>query len=171
MLGIISHFQVVALGATKYVIARTSAEFVVTQPAVQGVISELAKQQVGAAQFGSFSFVDLQKTAPDSYSMITAAARLFVGAADMAGIEDTPTMVVPPMYKLRPHLGPAASFSIADDDGYYLRSVEPFPGSGMFAVGTTGGWASLYAMVLPALAVRGVAETAPVIIEPEELER
>ena len=130
-----------------------------------------AKQQLGAAQFGGFSFVDLQKTAPDSYSMITAVSRMFVGLADMAGIEDTPTMMVPPMYQLRPHLEPAASFSIANDKGYYLRSVEPFPGSGMFAVGTTGGWASLYAMMLPALAVRGVSESAQKLeFEPESFE-
>lgn len=114
------------------------------------------RKQVGAQEIGGFSFLDVGQLAPHSYSLVTALSRMLVGLADMSGVEDTPTMVVPPMYKLRPQLTARASFSWADADGYYVRSIEAFPGSQVFSISASGILLSMMTSALPTAVLTGV---------------
>ncbi|MGB6043355.1 MAG: hypothetical protein WBF93_09390 [Pirellulales bacterium] len=125
------------------------------------------RKQIGVEKFSSFRFVDLPKTAPDSYTMITAISRLGVGFADMTGVEGTPAMVVPPLYQLKPHLTASATFGWSDDKGYQLRSVEPFPGSGMFQVGNTGAatWMMTSVMPMAMMTARMAMYSRPMVFE------
>jgi len=86
------------------------------------------KKQLGVKRFNSVAFYDLEQVAGDGYQMLLAVSQLYLGLADMFGIE-TPPMVLPPLNKIRPHLSPAMSATWSDAYGWYAISVEPFPGS------------------------------------------
>jgi len=91
-----------------------------------------ARQALGGANASSISYVDLQETITSSYATTLAMGRMGVGFADMFGIE-APPMIIPPLHKLREHLGTASSVSWTDDAGWHSKSVSPFPGSEVFA--------------------------------------
>src|SRR5207248_916748 len=94
------------------------------------------------------------ETATANYSSTLAMVRIGLGMADIFGLQ-SPPMILPPMHKLREHLGPALSTSWSDDAGWHARSLSPFPGSEIF-----GGEANLLmaqqalalSVILPALA-------------------
>jgi prepilin-type processing-associated H-X9-DG protein len=84
----------------------------------------------GAAS--SIKYIDLQQTITGSYATTLAMLRFGIGMADMAGMQ-APALVVPPLHKLREHLGPASTVAWTDDAGWHSKSVTPFPGAELFA--------------------------------------
>lgn len=111
------------------------------------------RKRLGGEKAGSFVFVDLPKTAPDAYSMLLPLSQLLLGVSDMFGVQP-PRLILPPLNRLQEHLAPAAAFSWADEAGWHLRGLSPFPGSGMLAADSNVSIASSATMVsilLPAL--------------------
>lgn len=82
------------------------------------------------------SFVDLQQTAPGAYEMNLMLTQSLTGIGEMMSGEPVAPML-PPLSKLEPMLGPAWRVAWADDAGFHVHSVSPFPGSQMF--GPQGG--------------------------------
>ena len=97
----------------------------------------------------AFSYVDLAQTAPASYQMILSLVQLAAGTGDMFGVK-VPPMIVPPMSKLQPHLGPCGGAMWMDEDGLHSQDVEPFPGSALLSIPET--------MFLQMIFVTGFAE-------------
>ncbi len=114
------------------------------------------RERLGAGDVCAFNFIDTPELASDSYPVLVALSRLTVGAADMLGVEDTPATVLPPLYKVRRHLAPAAEFMWTDDKGIHYRSVESFPGSVLLA------GSPVYA---PAIAGMGAGALVPALTE------
>ncbi len=114
-------------------------------------------KKLGAPSVTSVTFLDLPKTAAESYPMLLLVSRASLGFADLMGGQ-SPPLVIPPLRKILPHLTQAGSVAWLDDAGWHLRSTEPFPGSQMFggqlnalvgapaAIGAVGA-----AVMLPAL--------------------
>jgi prepilin-type processing-associated H-X9-DG protein len=77
-----------------------------------------------------------------------------LGFGDLFGIK-SPPMVIPPLNKLREQMAPAGSVIWADEDGWHMRSVTPFPGAELIGApisALSGGSGALAgAVVLPAL--------------------
>ena len=84
------------------------------------------RREVGG-RITSFTFADLPRTLPHTYSTVVTYGRL-TGFFEMMGF-DLPPMIVPPLHQLSPHVVPAASFTWVDDEGWHWMSTEPFPGS------------------------------------------
>jgi prepilin-type processing-associated H-X9-DG protein len=91
-----------------------------------------ARKRVGGANAGSIGYINLQETITSSYATNLAMARMGLGFADLFGMQ-APPMVLPPLHKLREHLGPASSATWSDDAGWHMKSVSPFPASEIFA--------------------------------------
>lgn len=91
-----------------------------------------ARQAIGGPNASSIGYVDLQETVTSSYPTTLAIARIGAGFADMFGVQ-APAMLIPPLHKLREHLGTASSASWTDDAGWHSKSISPFPGSELFA--------------------------------------
>lgn len=109
--------------------------------------------RLGGEHATSFQFIDLQRTAPDTYgSWLTISHLSQIG--DLFGVA-APPMVLPPLQKLLSDLGPAGQVSFTDADGFHVRSISPFPGAEVFGsdpmtVGV-GQEAMLVSIMLPAL--------------------
>lgn len=93
------------------------------------------RKRLGQQNPTAIGFLDLPKTAPESYQDVLLLSRLYLGLADLFGAK-TPAMILPPLAKLMPHLSVAGGVSWVDKDGWHQRSVEPFPGSQL--LGTSG---------------------------------
>jgi hypothetical protein len=106
------------------------------------------------AKAASVGFVDLPTTAPSSYQTwlaISSMARF----GDLFGVE-SPALLFPTMHVLMQHLTPAGSVSWADETGWHLRGVSPFPGSVAFASDSGGmmdaqSTAMIVSVLLPSL--------------------
>jgi hypothetical protein len=108
----------------------------------------------GSAKPSSVQFMDLQKTAPGGYQawlMLSSFAKF----GDVFGVE-SPAMLFPTLDVLMQHLAPAGSVSWADDSGWHLRGVSPFPLSTIMAADTGGSLdvqstATMISILLPSL--------------------
>ena len=89
------------------------------------------RKRLGRENPTSFTFMDLPKTAPDAYGLWLVINRV-PGFADLFGLK-SPPMLLLELSKLQAHLSPAGSVSWVDQEGFHMRSVEPFPGSKMIA--------------------------------------
>jgi prepilin-type processing-associated H-X9-DG protein len=72
----------------------------------------------------------------------------------MFGLQ-TPALVLPPLNKIQPHLGPSMSATWVDDAGWHYRRVTPFPGADVF--GGEQALAKAAAPVAAAIAVPAAA--------------
>ncbi len=97
----------------------------------------LRRQLSVGPEYTGFHYVDTEQTLDSAYSNVLMMNRLYLGLADMMGIQTDP-LSIPPIQKLRPLMSPIASFSWIDKDGFHMRSHEPFPGSSMYGAGTSG---------------------------------
>ncbi|MGH7180268.1 MAG: hypothetical protein ACREJC_23015, partial [Tepidisphaeraceae bacterium] len=111
------------------------------------------RKRLGPAPAESIVFMDLPKTAPQSYGALLAMSRLAMGLCDIWGVP-APEMVLPPLDKLMANVTPIGAASWTDDAGFHSRAVAPFPGSVLLA-GDGGGLIGA-AVVAPAM-VAGVA--------------
>lgn len=93
------------------------------------------RRQLGAQKANALAYYDLQATAGEGYQVMLLMSQLYLGLADMFGV-DTPPMIIPPLNKIRPHLSPAMTATIAGDSSWHMTHVEPFPGSTM--LGSSG---------------------------------
>jgi hypothetical protein len=91
-----------------------------------------ARKRLGGENAGSISYINLQETVTSSYATTLAMTRMGLGFADMFGVQ-APPIILPPLHKLREHLGPASSATWTDDAGWHMKSVSPFPASEIFA--------------------------------------
>ncbi len=104
-------------------------------------------------KFASVDFIDSDQAMVNSYANVVAMSQLGLGFADMSGVE-TPTMLIPPLDRIRPHLSPSAAFSWTDDQGMYFQGRGPLPGMGIVAVNPQYSMASTAMMagvLLPAV--------------------
>jgi len=92
----------------------------------------LAADRVDVSAISGVQFMDLPRTAAESYQTLLAVCRLYMGMGDLFGVP-APAMAVPPLDKLLPHLAPAGSISWVDAAGWHCRSLTPFPGATMLA--------------------------------------
>ncbi|CAN5476052.1 hypothetical protein BH09PLA1_BH09PLA1_10950 [soil metagenome] len=76
----------------------------------------------------SIEFSDLPRAAENNYQSLLVVTRMGLGFADLFGVR-APELVIPPLDELIRHLEPAGGMSWSDDNGFYYRSVSPFPGS------------------------------------------
>ncbi len=111
------------------------------------------RQRLGVEQPGGFYYADTPRLLSRVYPTMVAGTRVLLGAADMMGVEEVPATILPPLYRLRPHIGPSAMFTWADDEGFYLRAIESVPGAGALGA-ADGGMAApmLVGIMLPAVA-------------------
>src|SRR5258705_3628654 len=90
-----------------------------------------ARKREGGARASSMSFINLQETIASSYATTLAISRIALGFSDIFGVE-APPIVIPPLHKLREHLGPASAVAWSDDAGWHSKSISSFPGSEIF---------------------------------------
>jgi hypothetical protein len=93
----------------------------------QQVMQRLQRQRGSA-----IGYVDLPATAGDGYQSLLLMSQLYLGMADLFGVE-TPPMVIPPLHRLLPHLSPMGGVTWVDDEGMHMHQVSPFPGAEMVA--------------------------------------
>jgi prepilin-type processing-associated H-X9-DG protein len=92
------------------------------------------RKRLGGTNVTALTYGDLRKTAPESYQILLLVSRLGLGIADMWGVK-APELVVPTLDDLMKNLTPMGSVAWADQDGYHMRSVRPFPGSELMSGG------------------------------------
>lgn len=81
----------------------------------------------------SFSWFDLPAAAEKHYSGTVMLGRTLMGAGDVFGVE-SPSFVVPPLYKVQEYLKPVTGFVRVADDGLSFSTREAFPGSRIFGI-------------------------------------
>lgn len=89
------------------------------------VLAQAARAAGTAPQ--SISYTDLPRAADTGYGFALLWSR-YLGLLDLMGLE-TPTMPMPTLAVLKPHLLPAMAVTWSDADGWHMRSSEPFPGA------------------------------------------
>ncbi len=117
-----------------------------------------ARKQLPDNNATSISFINLPRTAPQSYGTLLALMQTYMGMADLMGAQGQP-MLLPPLAKLKPHLTASVSSSWVDDAGWHHRSIETFPMSGLF-----GGEFSALVSQFPA----GLAAAIPAFMQANE---
>jgi prepilin-type processing-associated H-X9-DG protein len=95
------------------------------------------QKRLGDHKPAGIEFTNLPAVAGDGYSTMLALSRLYLGFADMFGVQ-TPAMVLPPLNKLLPHVAPVGGVSWSDASGWHFKSIQPFPGSQLLAGGGMG---------------------------------
>ncbi len=128
---------------------KAGGKSILDNPAYQALRTQLA----GTHAPSSMEFLDLPKTAPEGYQGVLMISRLYMGMADMFGIQ-SPPLLLPPLDKLLPHMEPAGSFSWSDAAGWHMRGMTPFPGAEMLATQQqmmVGEVALMTSILLPAL--------------------
>ena len=89
-------------------------------------------------ELGAFIYADLPHSAPVMYDRLaTAGAALLKLKGDFQ--LDLPDLHFPTLDQLKAQLSPAASAEWADDQGWTLRSISPFPGSSVLSASGGGG--------------------------------
>ena len=94
-------------------------------------------KRLGDRPASSVQFYNLPETAPDGYSDLLAISRLYLGAADIFGV-NAPAMVVPPLSKILPELSPSGAVGWSDSAGYHMKTISPFLGSEATASASVG---------------------------------
>lgn len=125
----IAMFPQMVAGAADQIGAQKS---ILDNPTFQAV-----RQRLAVTNACEVVFLDLPRTAPDSYASWVAISRL-VNFTDVLGAP-APAMLLPPLNKLMPHLTPAGSVTWVDKDGIHLKAITPFPGATIFATDPMGG--------------------------------
>jgi prepilin-type processing-associated H-X9-DG protein len=93
------------------------------------------RKRLGGTNVTALTYGDLRKSAMESYQALLLISRLGLGLADMWGVK-SPELVMPTLDDLLKHLTPMGSVAWADQDGYHMRSICPFPGSELMSGGT-----------------------------------
>jgi hypothetical protein len=134
---------------------------------------EALRETIGTRRLTGLSWVDLPRTADQSYATLLSVEHLLTGLAAIATGQPMPT-VLPPLGRLRPHLEPAHSFGWLDDDGWHSVSQSPFPGATLLAPQGTGSGLvgpQAAAVFLPAFGFIRSSATQPVTLEPVPLQK
>lgn len=114
------------------------------------------QKRLGDHKASGVSFTNLPQSAGEGYAGLLAISRLYLGFADMMGVQ-TPAMVLPPLHKLLPHVAPLGAVSWSDPGGgWHFKSITPFPGAELLAdsgMGTAivGQSALITSILLPSL--------------------
>jgi prepilin-type processing-associated H-X9-DG protein len=88
------------------------------------------QKRLGDQKVQGITFVDLPKSAPRSYPMLLMATRTISGLAEMWDVP-VPAMALPRLEVLMKYISPMGGQSWSDEQGFYYKSVSPFPGAGM----------------------------------------
>ncbi len=123
---------------------------ILDNPTYRAVMTRLDAPQVSGMQF-----IDVSRRLPETYGVGLLGSRLYLGLADIFGVQ-APPLALPPLHVLLQHASPAASVSWADDEGFYIRAIQPFPGSAALANGditsaTIGQQSLMISILLPSL--------------------
>lgn len=95
-------------------------------------------KRLGEMPRAGLSFSNLPETAAEGYGMNLLLVQAFAGMAEMVNQEPS-AMRLPPIGKLMPFLEPAGAVAWVDDLGLHMKSVEPFPASGILGAGKGAG--------------------------------
>lgn len=123
---------------TLYIAGYPQVALAAAESAAAGKGSILDNPTIAAARkaapgpVSAIQFVDLPATCGDGYGTCLLLSRYALGLSDMLGVQ-APPMFVPPLHKLQPLMEPSVGTSWADDQGWYTRNTEPFPGSILLA--------------------------------------
>lgn len=138
----------VVVGAANHV--ATSGPSLAENAAFQDMLKRL-----GAPEGASVQFIDMESRVPGGYASWLAIMRLYLGMADMWGVQ-SPVMFMPPLHVVMQHVSPAGVAYWSDAQGAYMRSVQPFPGSTQLATTDMGSFvvgqqAMMFSILLPSL--------------------
>ncbi len=116
---------------------------------------QAVRQRLGVENALGIEFYDLEQRVPAGYASTLVFMRLYLGIGDLMGMQ-TPAMVMPPLNVIMQRLSPAGGASWADDDGFYARYIQPFPGSTNLATSDVtsalvGQQAMMVSILLPSL--------------------
>lgn len=115
------------------------------------------RKRLGVEHASGFAFADLRASVPQTYQTLLLLSRGLVGLTELAGAQPI-ELVLPPLEDLAPHLAPASAASWSDEQGFYSKSVTPFPGSTLLSGQVNGGAALIAApVVLAAVALPATA--------------
>lgn len=130
-----SFYPQVIVGAMRHL--RDPGESILDNKQYLAAIKRLAGDKLSASGLNSISYFDLPQTVHEGYQIMLLASRLYLGFADLFGLE-APAIVIPPLPTLVENVTVSAGVSWADDKGWYAVSVMPFPGAEMFASSQSG---------------------------------
>lgn len=91
------------------------------------------RKRLGGEKANGFVYIDLPRTADDSYQTLLLLTQTGIGLGDLFGIK-SPPMVLPTLPQLKQHLSPTAGFSWTDDAGWHFRGISPFPGAELLSM-------------------------------------
>lgn len=136
---------------------------------------EATMARLGAMPKSGLSFNNLPETAAEGYGMNLMIVQAFAGFAEMVNAEPS-AMRLPPIGKLMPFIEPAGAVAWVDDLGLHMKSIEPFPASGLLGAGKGAGTTLMVSgplavgIMLPALgASREAAREAQMMSQGRQL--
>jgi hypothetical protein len=101
---------------------------------------ESIRRLAGDNAIRGFTYIDLNRYSGQAYTRFNALAQLGSGA--LSGFGETnnitarfPPMVLPPYATFREHVTPIIGVTWVDERGLHLRYHQPFPFSGLLAIG------------------------------------
>ena len=114
-----------------------------------------ALKRLNAPAVKGFDFVNLPKTVPASYPLISSALATLPPLAQKADLR-IPQITLPPQDQILANVSPALGVNWSDDTGIYSKEISPFPASGIFGnssdeMAAAGSGALVAAILLPAL--------------------
>lgn len=83
-----------------------------------------ARKQLGGEKFSCFAFANLPQIGPEGYALTCKMVE--------KRLKDAPKKIdftMPPYEKIAPLMSPALATFWTDQDGWHMKSIEPFPGS------------------------------------------
>jgi Protein of unknown function (DUF3352) len=128
---------------------------ILQSPAFQALRQRLSDR--GQTQITGFEFTDLPRVTADGYQEVLMLTRAWLGTADLFGAK-TPALVLPTLANLKPLLKPSGAVYWADKAGWHYKSVSPFPGSDLLAMGGMGSLVATQQAVSIGVLVPALAE-------------
>ncbi|QOV88450.1 DUF3352 domain-containing protein [Humisphaera borealis] len=134
------------IGLFPQMVAGAADQIGATKSILDNPSFQAVRTRLGVANASEVVFMDLPKTAPDSYATWVAISRL-VNFSDVLGVP-APAMLLPPLNKLMPHLTPAGSVTWTDKDGIHVKAISSFPGATILASDPLGGMQMMAPMMM-----------------------
>ena len=103
------------------------------QPITERPGYQALRKRLGPDAVAGLIYIDLPATSDESYQPVLLLSRGLLGIGDMIGLK-TPAITLPSLPKLKAHLAPAGMAAWTDDAGMHVRTISPFPMSGVFAM-------------------------------------
>jgi prepilin-type processing-associated H-X9-DG protein len=106
----------------------------------------LQKRLAGETTPSGFAFADLVATAPQVYPQLQAEIDQLNKRLEEQDLK-LPEKLLPPLDKITAELAPSAQVSWADEAGFHMKGISPFPGSDLLSAGPAGGVSGLAELI------------------------